>query len=219
MAQDTDTNHVLMFGHTGFTIGTDIFRSVSTGMSVAAVVSGGGAVGAAGGGAGSNYVYTFTTTTPAATAGRVTGSFTVPKTAVADGVLTASEVTSSNFRLVDATAPFVARPIEMYGEFQSPYGNEIRVNPATGAYLHDFLWAGRGNQGQECYLLPHRSMARGTGGQQYVLGNLSVLGDAPTGGGEATPVPAPSLGLVALCMLALLLAAIAARFLPAPARR
>jgi len=217
VARDTETAQVLLFLNTGFTVQSAQSSSTAIGLAVDATVSGGGSVGAAGGGpgggGGDNYVYTFTTTTPAPTAGRIVGSFTVPKSAVTDGVLTASEVTSSNFQLVDATAPFVSGPIEMYSEFSSPYGNEIRVNPSTGTYLHDFLWPGRDSLRQNFYLLPHRFMINGVGGQQYALGNLTVLGDAPTGGGVVGAVPTPALGRTALMLLCLLVAAAAVRFL------
>lgn len=207
--RDTATGQVLLFGHTGVTVQMGDF-SASIGREVPAVVSGGGVGGAAGGGPGGgdgdSYVYTFTTTSPAPTAGRLVGSFTVPKSAVADGVLIASEVTAYSFALVGASAPFGSEPITMYGEFISPYGNEIRVDPATGRYLSDFIWYGRNDQRQEFYVLPHRFLARALIiGQQYGLGTITVRGNAPTGAG-VTPVAVPVLDDRALLLLAVLLA-------------
>lgn len=177
--------------------------------------SGGGAGaggGGPGGGPGENITYTYTTTTPAGTAGTLSGALVVPRAAITDGVIAFEDLISANFVLSGATAPFAPTTFTLADFrpfFLTPGQNlQVRVNPVSGAFLHDFQISAvaPGTNRTTLELFPHRyavwpasSIPPSARGQ----GSFTVSGGGPAGG--ATAVELPVLHPLALIALGLLL--------------
>lgn len=170
-----------------------------------------------GGGSAATITYTFNTSTAASLAGRLSGSFVVPRAAIGDGILTFSEITAANFSLSDTQPPYT--PIthtlaDFTPRISGPdRSREVRVDPATGVFLHDFfLSMGRPGTTTVIELFPHRFLAfapsvisppasaRGQGGFT-VTGYVAPAGGTPP---VALPLlhPLALAALLALVMLA-----------------
>ena len=182
-------------------------------------VSGGGTgavSGGPGGGPGADITYTYETTTAAPQAGAIRGSFVVPKSAIADGLLSFDEITSANFVLPDATAPYTQTTftlVDLGPRFWTPRDTgSIRVDPVTGVFLHDFMLPANypGGSRKALELFPHRYEVWRPDGLNWTRGVAQFV---VSGGGSvsgALPVALPALRLPALAMLALLLVLFAA---------
>ena len=215
----TDVETGQMLGMTTHGIGV---RSGAdgTGVSTPLIISGGGTGaggGVPGGGPGVNLVYTFTTSVAAPGAGRLSGAFVLPRAAIADGIITFADLISADFALSDAQPPYTPQTLTL-ANFDSKFfvagdTQQVRVDPVSGAFLHDF-WLRAGIAGGELHLFPHRyvakrgpSMAAADGRGQ---GGFTITGSGG-GGGGATPVELTALHPVALAALAALLALLATR--------
>ena len=86
-------------------------------------------------------IYTFTTTIPAPLAGTVSGTFSVPDSAILDSFITASEITSFAFTLPSAISPFApatfAAPDVLV--IFSPFAGAVAVDSITGDFTADAL--------------------------------------------------------------------------------
>jgi len=89
--------------------------------------------------ASADIIYTFTTTNPANLAGRLSGSFTVPDSAIADGFIAASEIKTYRFTLATAKSPFNAATFVPPDTLSiaSPFASMISVDPVSGQFLAD----------------------------------------------------------------------------------
>ena len=89
--------------------------------------------------ASADITYTFTTISPAPSAGPVSGSFVVSDSAIRDSFINAAEIASYDFRLPLAAFPFIpatfAPPDTL--TIASPFGGAILVDPLTGAFKMD----------------------------------------------------------------------------------
>lgn len=179
-------------------------------------VSGGGpgAGGGPGGGPGNDITYTFRTTQPASLGGTLNGALVVPKAAIADGTIAFADLTSANFTLSDATAPFTSKTFTLADfrpRFITPGAtDQIRVDPVSGAFLHDFqiTAATPGTNLTTLELYPHRYAVWPDSGLRPTsrgLGSFTVSGGGAPVGGGTTPVELPALDPLALLALALLL--------------
>jgi hypothetical protein len=88
-----------------------------------------------------DFVYTFNTTSLAPLAGPASGSFRVADSAILDGFLTASEITSYGFIVSSATPPFAPATFAAPDPLTtiSPFAGAIRVDPATGRFQEDAI--------------------------------------------------------------------------------
>ena len=87
-----------------------------------------------------DYRYSFQATTPAPLAGPITGYFTVSSGAIADGFISASEITGFSYPLLNAEPPFIQVTFGPPDTIQiiSPYSNRIKVDPLSGAIADEF---------------------------------------------------------------------------------
>jgi hypothetical protein len=209
------------------TVAVYLDHDMSAGLTahVPLTVSGGGpgaGGGGPGGGPGDDITYAYSTTLPAGQGGTLSGSFVIPKAAIADGTIVFTDITAANFELSGATPPFASRTITLADfrpMFLSP-GNtgQVRVNPVSGAFLHDFqiTAVAPGTNQTTLELFPHRFVvwpetAAPPSARSRGQGNFTVSGGGgPTGSG-ATAVPVPALNAFALAALASMLTLLAAR--------
>lgn len=91
--------------------------------------------------ASADFVYTYSSTVSAPLAGPMSGQFVVLNSAIADGFISASEVTSFSFTLSSAAAPFMPATFAPFDTLTifSPNMGRIPVNPTTGAFVADAL--------------------------------------------------------------------------------
>lgn len=228
-ATDTATGQILTLGPDFVRVHTGASSTHMTEAQVPLRVTGGGTgaiSGGPGGGPGENFTYTFRTTVPAQQARAVEGSFVVGRSALADGLLTFDEILTADFTMPDATAPFAPTTFtraDFIPRFATPGDTgTIRVDPARGTFLHDFMLSARypDSSVKALDLFPHRyAVWRSSGVPDSVRGsgNFTVSGGAVTGTGGVV-AEAPALHPMALLVLAALLMLCAARRM-GPARR